>query len=133
MTQHQYHQQQSQQPAPRQALPAKLAHPRRRDIFFHSVKTGKLITALTRDGRVSLVRKFSFFAAVLALLGILLFPDIFGETVLSVVLPFVGTILGVPIDIGFDWAAFALLVVSLLRIFPAEIVGEHYQRLFHRS
>jgi hypothetical protein len=39
-------------------------------------------------------------------------------------------VLGVPLDAGFDWVAFALAVVSLLRFFPAELVAEHYQQIF---
>lgn len=109
----------------------KNVRPRRRDIFFHAIKTSKLIGALTVDRRISVVRKVFFFAIVLGLLAILLFPDFFDEVFLSIVLPFLGTVLGIPLDAGFDWLAFALVVVSLLRIFPAEIVGEHYQRLFY--
>jgi hypothetical protein len=113
--------------------PRTITHPKRRDIFFHFIKTGRLVTALTKDRRISIVRKVSFFGIILALLAILLFPDALDEFVLSVALPFVGTILGIPLDAGFDWIAFALASVSLLRIFPAEIVSEHYQRLFHKE
>ena len=115
------------------ALPRKVAHPKRRDIFFHFIKTGRLIGALFTDRRVSLIRKVSFFVIILAFLAILLFPDALDEIGLSVVLPVVGTVLGIPLDAGFDWIAFALVSVSLLRIFPAEIVSEHYQRLFEKS
>lgn len=114
------------------ALPHKVAHPKRRDIFFHFIKTGRLVGALFTDRRVSLVRKASFFALILAFLGILFFPDALDEIGLSVALPVLGTILGVPLDAGFDWIAFALVSVSLLRVFPAEIVSEHYQRLFEK-
>jgi len=96
------------------------------------VKTGRLIGALFKDRRVSIVRKVAFFVVILALLALLAFPDTIDEIGLSFVLPLVGTILGIPLDAGFDWIAFALLSVSLLRIFPAEIVSEHYQRLFKR-
>ena len=39
-------------------------------------------------------------------------------------------LLGVPLDAGFDWLAFALAVVTLFRFFPAELVAEHYRRIF---
>lgn len=112
-------------------FPRKLTHPKRRDIFLHFTKTSKLISALSRDRRISLTRKVLFFGTVLGLLAVLLFPDFFNEVFLSIVLPFAGTVLGVPLDLGFDWIAFAIAVVSLLRIFPAEIVAEHYQTIFH--
>ncbi len=115
------------------AAPRKVARPRRRDVFFHLIKTGKLIGALATDRRISLVRKVLFFGAILGLLAILFFPDFFDEVFLSIVMPLVGTVLGIPLDAGFDWVAFALALVSLLRIFPAEIVGEHYQHLFQKA
>jgi len=115
------------------AAPRKVTRPRRRDVFFHLIKTGKLIGALATDRRISLVRKVLFFGAILGLLAILFFPDFFDEVFLSIVMPLVGTVLGIPLDAGFDWVAFALALVSLLRIFPAEIVGEHYQHLFQKA
>lgn len=107
------------------------AQPRRRDIFFHFFKTGKLVGALFTDQRVPLTRKIFFVVIVAALLALLLFPDAAGELGLSVVLPVLGTVLGVPIDAGFDWTAFALLAVNLLKVFPAYIVAEHYADIFH--
>lgn len=114
----------------KRSTPGIIAHPRRRDIFFHFIKTGKLIAALSRDRRISVWRKIFFFGSLIALLAILVFPDLLDEAILSIVLPFVGTILGIPLDAGFDWMALALFSVSLLRIFPADIVGEHYQHFF---
>ncbi len=106
------------------------AFPKRRDIFFHFIKTGKLIGALFTDRRVPLVRKILFIVTIAALLLILIFPDAIGEIGLSAVLPLVGTVVGVPIDAGFDWTAFALLAVNLLHVFPADLVAEHYNDIF---
>ncbi len=115
------------------ALPRAIVRPKRRDIFFHFIKTSRLVGALSADGRVSIARKVLFFTLVLVLLAVLLFPDALDEIGLTFALPIVGTILGIPIDAGFDWIAFALASVSLLRIFPAEIVSEHYQHLFPKA
>jgi hypothetical protein len=109
-----------------------LAHPKRFDVFLHAIKTSKLIGALLKDRRVSLPRKIFFLGSIGGLLAILLFPDAFNEVFLSTILPLVGTVLGVPIDAGFDWVVFALLIVNLLRFFPQEIVAEHYQRVFRK-
>lgn len=111
----------------------KLARPKRLDVFFHLFKTLKLIGVLLIDRRVSVVRKFFFLVTIAALLFILLFPDAVSEVLLSTALPIVGTVLVVPLDAGFDWAAFALVLVSLLRVFPAEMVAEHYQHIFKAS
>ncbi len=109
---------------------SKPGFPRRRDIFFHFIKTGKLIGALFTDRRVPLARKILFIVTIAALLLILIFPDVIGEIGLSAILPIVGTFLGVPIDAGFDWTAFALLAVNLLHVFPAPLVAEHYDNIF---
>lgn len=117
----------------RSPVQRKAAHPRRRDIFFHVMKTGRLIGELSKDRRISIVRKILFFGMIGALLVILLFPDIFDEAFLSIAMPLLGTILGIPLDAGFDWLAFAFALIGLLRIFPAEIVAEHYQHIFRRA
>src|SRR6185312_8538537 len=104
--------------------------PRRIDVFLHGFKTFRLIGALMADGRVALWRKAFFFGSIGSLLLILLFPDVINEFVLTTILPLVGTALGVPLDAGIDWVGFALVVVSLLRFFPADLVAEHYMRIF---
>ena len=104
--------------------------PRRMEIFLHIAKTGKLIKALLFDRRVSLWRKAFFFGSIGGLLFLLLFPDLINETVMSTVLPLAGSVIGIPLDAGFDWLAFTIAVVTLLRFFPAELVAEHYRRIF---
>lgn len=108
----------------------KRSRPRRLDIFFHAGKTLKLIGALVTDRRIPLWRKALFFGSVGSLLVLLLFPDALNEFVLSTLVPLAGTVLGIPIDAGFDWLAFALAIVSLLRFFPPELVAEHYRYVF---
>ena len=108
----------------------KRARPRRIEIFLHIAKTGRLIKALMLDRRVSIWRKAFFFGAIGGLLFILLFPDLLNETIMSTVLPLAGTVLGVPLDAGFDWLAFAIAIVTLFRFFPPELVAEHYRRIF---
>ena len=109
-----------------------ITHPKRFDVFLHAGKTAKLLGALLTDRRIPALRKFVFLGSVGALAVLLFFPDLLNEAFLSTVLPLVGTVLGIPIDAGFDWAAFALVAVGLLRFFPAEIVSEHYENIFHR-
>ena len=104
--------------------------PKRIHIFMHVIKTGKLIGALLTDRRIPFWRKALFFGSIAAFLFVLLFPDALNEAVLSTLLPLAGTMLGIPLDAGFDWVAFALVVVTLLRFFPAELLAEHYQQIF---
>ena len=121
-----------QQSAAQQHIAKKFVHPKRLDIFFHFIKTARLLKDLLLDRRVPIYRKLLFLGSIGALVVVLFFPDLLGEALLSTVMPLVGTVLGVPLDAGFDWITFALLIVSLLRYFPAEVVSEHYQDIFHR-
>ena len=106
------------------------AQPKRHQLFLHGFKTLKLVKALMTDGRISTFKKGLFIASIAGIIAILLFPDAINETVLSAALPFVGTVLGVPLDAGFDWIALSVVAVNLLRYFPAEVVSEHYGRIF---
>lgn len=106
------------------------AQPKRFELFFHITKTFKLLGALLADRRVSVFRKIAFLGSIAFLLVLLFFPDLLNEAFLSTVLPVVGTVIGVPIDAGVDWTAFAMLMVNFMRFFPDTIVAEHYQRIF---
>lgn len=106
------------------------AQPKRLKLFLHIRKTFKLISSLITDGRIPVWRKLLFALTIAFLLVLLLFPDILNETLLSIALPVFGTVTGIPIDAGFDWATFALVIVSLLKFFPAALVAEHYQNIF---
>jgi hypothetical protein len=116
-----------------QSVPKRLTRPKKLDIFLHARKTLRLIESLLRDPRIPVVRKALFIVSIGGLLVLLLFPDIVGEVVMSTVLPIVGTVLGAPLDAGFDWVAFALAVVGLMRFFPAELVAEHYRSIFNKD
>ncbi len=115
-----------------QSFTGKRARPKRLDIFFHIGKTFRLIGSLLTDPRIPVWRKALFFASVGGLLLILLFPDVLGEFVMSTIMPLAGTVLGIPLDAGFDWIAFALAIVTLLRFFPAELLDEHYRLVFQK-
>ena len=115
-----------------QAIYGKRSRPKRLDIFFHLGKTFRLIGELLTDPRIPIWRKALFFASIGGLLIILFFPDALGEFVMSTALPLAGTVLGIPLDAGFDWVAFALAIVTLLRFFPADLVAEHYRHVFHQ-
>jgi hypothetical protein len=107
-----------------------LAHPKRLQMLLHAGKSFQLIGSLLVDPRIGLWRKALFFSSIALLLILLFFPDILGEFVMSIMMPLAGTVLGVPLDAGFDWAAFILVVPALLRFFPAELIAEHYRRIF---
>src|ERR1017187_3498251 len=95
--------------------------PKRFTLFLHLRKTFSLLGSLIADRRIPLWRKLVFGLTIAFLLILLLFPDVLNETLLSFALPVVGTVAGIPIDAGFDWAAFALVIVNLLKLFPADL------------
>jgi len=103
---------------------------RRTDILFHGIKTSRLIGALLLDRRISMLRKIGFIGSIILLIIILIFPDLLNEAFLSIVLPIIGTIVGAPLDAGFDWVAFSLLLVNLLQFFPTDVVAEHTSNIF---
>lgn len=124
-------QQSSQKASQDQSTKQKYGQPKRSDLVFHVVKTSKLVGAVITDGRVPVIRKLAYLGVVGLMLAVLLFPEVFGDLVaLIAFLP--ADILGIPAEGAFDWVAFAVASFSLLKLFPAEIVGEHYDRLFRR-
>jgi hypothetical protein len=106
--------------------------PRRRDMLFHVLKTIRLVGAVLWDKRVSLVRKGAYLAGMALLLVLLLFPELLADsaTLLTPLFALLGV--EVPIEGGIDWLALALGSFSLLSLFPKEILGEHYERIFRR-
>jgi hypothetical protein len=106
--------------------------PRRRDLIFHVFKAFRLIKALLGDQRVSLVRKGAYLGGMALLLVLLLFPEVLADsaTLLTPLFSLLGV--EVPLEGGIDWLTLALGSFSLLSLFPKEILGEHYERIFRR-
>ena len=118
--------QRAQQTSTKQEQPG--SQPKRTDLIFHLFKTSKLVAAVLDDRRVGIARKAAYLGTVGLLLALLLFPEALAEvaTLVTVVFPF----LEIPVDASIDWVSFAVATFSLLKLFPKEIVGEHYDRLF---
>jgi hypothetical protein len=118
-------QQHTEQPQP-------YKQPRRRDLVFHLPKTIRLVGTVLWDRRVSLLRKGAFVGGMGLLLVLLLVPELVGDgvTLLSPLFALIGVEL--PAEGALDWLAFTLASFSLLKLFPKEILGEHYEQLFQR-
>ncbi|MBF6589532.1 MAG: hypothetical protein IVW57_03240 [Ktedonobacterales bacterium] len=101
-------------------------------LLLHMRKTGMLVMAVLRDARVHPFRKLAFVGSLGVLLAAVLVPEIFTD-VATFLVPVLG-LFGVPLEIGgeigVDWLIFGVAAFNLLRLFPADIVGEHYDRLF---
>lgn len=101
-------------------------------LIFHIGKTSALVGSVLHDGRVSWLPKTVFLTCVTALLAAIILPE-FGIDLFALGVPVIGPIfdaLGLPVDASFDWVAFTVAAFNLLKLFPAEIVGEHYDHLF---
>jgi len=99
-------------------------------MIFHIRKTVGLTNAVLRDSRVHWLPKFAFVGALGALLTALLFPEAAADIIAFVPTLGIADVLGIPAEGAIDWVAFSVAAFNLLKLFPAEVVGEHYDRLF---
>src|SRR6185437_5616305 len=103
-------------------------------LLFHMGKTTSLVSAIMKDARVHWLPKLFFFGVLGALLLALLFPESAAE-LLGLGIPGIGwafDALGIPVDATIDWAVLGVAAFNLLKLFPKEVVGEHYDQLFHK-
>ena len=104
-------------------------------MLFHLAKTFALTGSLLADGRVHPARKAVFMTIMGVLIAAALGVDAAGELVTNL-FPIVGQMVGVaelPVDAVVDWVVISVAAFNLLKLFPAELVGEHYDRLFRRN
>lgn len=101
-------------------------------LLLHIRKTALLVNAVLRDRRVHWLRKATFLGVLGALAAMVISPELAADA-FSLLVPVLG-FFGIPIEVGtevsLDWVVFAVAAFNLLHIFPADIVGEHYDRLF---
>ena len=109
------------------------SRPGRLEAFRHPGRTFKFIVTLLTDPRIPISRKALFIIGIGALLSLLPLPDAVSIFILSIAFPLVGTVAGVPLDIGADWMAIILLFPMLFHIFPDHIRAEHYQQIFREQ
>lgn len=112
-------------------------HPgiRSTSLIFHIGKTLALVTSLLHDARVHWFSKMVFLGSLGTLLLALLFPESMVDLLGFFGLPGLGALLnlvGIPAEATLDWVALSVAAFNLLKLFPAEIVGEHYDRLFRK-
>jgi hypothetical protein len=114
--------------------PTAQGHISQASLLFHMGKTAALVSAIVKDARVHWLPKLFFFGILGALLLALLFPESAAE-IFGMGVPGIGwalDALGIPVDATIDWAALGVAAFNLLKLFPKDIVGEHYDRLFRK-
>jgi hypothetical protein len=98
-------------------------------MLLHLGKTFALTGAVLSDRRVHWLPKMAFIGMIGALMAGLIFPEMAVDAL--AVIPTAGLdLLGIPAEAGIDWMVFGVAAFNLLKLFPADIVGEHYDRLF---
>lgn len=103
-------------------------------LLFHLGKTSALVTAIMQDARVHWLPKVFFFGALGALLLALLFPESIADLggVFTPVIGWAFDAIGIPAEATLDWAVLGVAAFNLLKLFPKEIVGEHYDSIFRK-
>jgi hypothetical protein len=112
------------------------SNPRFLSLLLHVPKALGLTTAVLQDARVHWFPKLVFLGSLGTLLLALLFPESIADVLALVGIPGLGALFdlaGLPAEASLDWVALTVAAFNLLKLFPAEIVGEHYDRLFRRK
>lgn len=102
--------------------------------IVHLPRTFKVAGNVMKDARVSIMPKIIFVGGIVALLAALLTPEAFAEFV--AIIPGVGPLLaalGIPIDGAVDWIALGIAALNLMKLFPQEVVNEHYDNVTQQS
>lgn len=95
--------------------------------IVHLPRTLKVAGNVMKDTRVNILPKIMFVGGIVALLVALLTPEALVELVAFI--PGLGDLLaviGIPIDGAIDWLALGLAAFNLMKLFPQDVVNEHY-------
>ncbi|HEX8731857.1 MAG TPA: hypothetical protein VF725_07320 [Ktedonobacterales bacterium] len=96
----------------------------------HLPRTLKVAGRVLRDSRVQFVPKALFIGSIAFVLAALITPEALAELV--AVVPGLGDILALgflPVDGTIDWIALGLLALNLMKMFPQDIVNEHFDNI----
>lgn len=96
----------------------------------HLPRTLKVAGRVLRDSRVQFLPKALFIGSIAFILAALITPEALAELV--AVIPGLGDVLALgflPVDGAIDWMALGLLALNLMKMFPQEIVNEHFDNI----
>lgn len=100
----------------------------------HLPRTLKVAGAVMGDSRVQFLPKAMFIGSIVFVLAALLTPEALAEFI--AVVPGLGDVLALgflPVDGAIDWMALGLLAMNLMKMFPQEIVNEHFDTIVAKS
>jgi hypothetical protein len=99
-------------------------------MLVHIRKTLSLTGSVLTDPRVHWIPKIAFIGSIGALLLAVLFPETMADLLGGALTAGIFDFFGIPAEAGIDWTLFAVFAFNLLKLFPSDIVAEHYDRLF---
>ncbi|HEX8995045.1 MAG TPA: hypothetical protein VF812_03335 [Ktedonobacterales bacterium] len=100
----------------------------------HLPRTLKVAGSVMADARVKALPKILFVGSIVFILAALLTPEALAEFIAFV--PGVGDILalaGLPVDATIDWLALGITALNLMKLFPQDIVNEHFDAAVAKS
>ena len=102
--------------------------------IVHLPRTLKIASNVMKDARVSIMPKIMFIGGIVALLLALLAPETLAD--IAVAIPGVTAgldLIGIPIEGAVDWLAIGIAALNLMKLFPQEVVNEHYDNAVAHS
>jgi hypothetical protein len=94
----------------------------------HLPRTLKVAGKTLADSRVKALPKLLFVGSSVCVLAALVTPEALAEIV--AVIPGLGDLLALgflPVDGVIDWMALGVLALNMMKLFPQEIVNEHFE------
>jgi hypothetical protein len=102
--------------------------------IVHLPRTFKVAGNVMKDARVSIMSKAMFIGGIVALLLALLAPETFLDVIVAI--PGATAVLdlvGIPIEAAGDWIVLGIAALNLMKLFPQEVVNEHYDNVAGNS
>lgn len=96
----------------------------------HLPRTLKVAGAVLTDSRVQFLPKALFIGSMAFVLAAVLTPEALAEFI--AVVPGLGDLLALgflPVDGAIDWMTLGLLALNLMKMFPQDIVNEHFDTI----
>jgi hypothetical protein len=98
--------------------------------IVHLPRVFKVAGNVLKDARVSMGSKLMFVTGIAALLLALLAPETFVDVIVAI--PGATAVLdlvGIPLEAAGDWIAIGLAAFNLMKMFPQDVVNEHYDNV----
>lgn len=100
------------------------------NLLIHIGKTVRLIWACITDPNINDFRKLLFILSAIASGICIFFMDVLPDWLAGIIIPLIGFVAGIPIDLVADWLLIPLVIIGLIKLFPKDRVAFHYAEIF---